>query len=160
MYSIQKDEAFRRMSDEIRIDPTRRPIKRVYNAEVEWFVHQEDEEKEAHIPTFGSMKSRMGRVRASLLPPNLHDIGEVVIEGEWAQTWRGRQFLSFINNNVGFAVFVTEEHIRLLERYTVIFIDGTFKICPHPYIQLLTIHGKCLGGVSTIIITLFIVGFT
>ena len=112
------------------------------NAEIERLVDQEDEDEEAHISTSGSMMSRMGRVRASLLPPNPHDIGEVVIEGEWAQTWRGGgvKFLSFINNNFGIAVFVTEEHIRLLERYTVIYIDGTFKTCPRPYIQLLTIH--------------------
>ena len=148
MELIQREQAFQRMRASIRRDPTK-PIKRVYNAAVEELI--DDDHEEEYIPTFNSLRSRLGRVRASLLPPIPQIIDDVVVEDEWAETWRGDQFLSLLYNEIGISIFATEENIETLERCNTIYLDGTFKTCPVPYLQLMTIHGKYLGGVLTLV---------
>ncbi len=38
-------------------------------------------------------------------------------------------------------MFATEKNLRILSSCSTIFIDGTFRSAPHPYYQLVTIHG-------------------
>ena len=40
-------------------------------------------------------------------------------------------------------IFDTEQCLKLLERYTSWFIDGTFQKCPEHFYQLVTIHADC-----------------
>ena len=96
------------------------------------------------------MRSRLQRTRASTLPPLPQDIDEVDIAGEWARNWRGQPLLSHLDNDWGIAIFCTTENIRILQRCETIYIDGTFKTCPAPYSQFVTVHGKYLGQVFTL----------
>ena len=42
---------------------------------------------------------------------------------------------------------MTANHARVLHSCTTIFIDGTFRTAPHPYVQLVTVHGLYMGAV-------------
>jgi len=42
-------------------------------------------------------------------------------------------------------MFVTEPNLKILQRCSTIYIDGTFKTCPKPYQQFVTIHGSYQG---------------
>lgn len=46
-----------------------------------------------------------------------------------------------VDNNWGIAIFTTRNVLSCLGQCTDIFLDGTFKTCPHPYPQFFTIHG-------------------
>lgn len=93
-------------------------------------------------------------MRSSLLPAIPHDINDVLIENEWGETWNGEPFLSHLDNDWGISVFATQENYRTLGRCDTIYIDGTFKTCPEPYSQFVTIHGKRLGRVFTLVMCL------
>lgn len=68
-------------------------------------------------------------------------INDVDINGQWATTWAERQFLSHLDNTWGVCVFATDKNLRSLIRCEIVFIDGTFKTCPDPNEQFVTIHG-------------------
>ena len=91
------------------------------------------------------MKTKIQRVRSALLPPIPHAIEDVSINGEWGRTWAHRPFLSLLDNDWGISVFVTEANLKILQRCSTIYIDGTFKTCPKPYQQFVTIHGRYQG---------------
>lgn len=76
------------------------------------------------------------------------------IEDEWAETWCGVQFLSKLANNWGFAIFATAANYKMLQRCSEICIDGTFKTCPAPYHQFVTIHGRNNGMVLPLVMCL------
>jgi hypothetical protein len=42
---------------------------------------------------------------------------------------------------------LTASHARILGSCSTIFIDGTFRTAPHPYEQLVTVHGMWMGSV-------------
>ena len=52
-----------------------------------------------------------------------------------------------LDNAWGVALFMTASHARVLRSCTTIFIDGTFRSAPHPYVQLVTVHGLYMGAV-------------
>lgn len=126
-------------------DPSK-PIKRVYNEVIERFIGNDEDED---LPEFSGVRSALQRVRSSLLPPIPTDVDDVNIRGEWKKTWGRNKFLSLLDNDWGIAVFATKKDIRLLQRCSTIYIDGTFKTSPHPYLQLVTVHGKYLGRFFT-----------
>ena len=116
------------------------PVWRVYNSIVQ--AEPADE-----IPTFRAVRTQLERRRASLMPQISHAVEEVVIENEWAETWRGRRYLSLQDNDWGILVFCTDSNYRKLQQCTVLYMDGTFKTCPIPYTQFFTIHGLYHGRV-------------
>ena len=65
-----------------------------------------------------------------------------VIPMEYSQTWRGELFLLHQDNVAGILIFATDTDIRMLVRCAVIFMDGTFKTSPFPYLQFFTLHGE------------------
>jgi len=143
---ISAGKVFNAMKDTIKEDPTL-PIKRAYNRT----IHQRlDDEEDEELPDFSRLRTRLQRVRASMLPPLPHDIHDVVIQNEWTETWAGNDFLSLLDNDWGIAVFATRANFRTLGRCETIYIDGTFKTCPEPYTQFVTIHGKYQGQVFTL----------
>jgi hypothetical protein len=75
------------------------------------------------------------------MPDIPDDIDDVILEREWKRTWNGKKFLSYQDNNWGILVFATKKNYQRLERCDVIYADGTFKTCPPPYTQFVTIHG-------------------
>ena len=112
-----------------------------------------DVDEEA-IPQFHNVRSTLQRARAALLPPIPHEIDEVVIEGDWCNTWTGHRFLSHQDNDWGILIFATENNYRRLARCDTIYIDGTFKTAPHPYVQFVSIHGKYMGRVLPLVMSL------
>lgn len=99
------------------------------------------------IPTFKSVRSILQRKREQCFPPTPTNIDEVIIQDEWARTWNDRPFLCHLDNDWGVAVFMTADHARVLRNCSTIFIDGTFRTAPHPYHQLVTVHGLWLTAV-------------
>ena len=69
------------------------------------------------------------------------DVEDVVIEDEWANTWDGRQFLNFQDNDWNILLFATDDNFVKLSQCDTVFIDGTFKTCPAPYEQFVSLHG-------------------
>ena len=97
------------MLERVAADPTL-PIKRVYDEAVALAPDVR------HMPPFHAIKSRLERKRASLMPPIPQTVEQVAVEGEWAMTWTGDQFLSKHNQEHGFLVFGTEDNFRRLGR--------------------------------------------
>ena len=128
-------------------------IKRVYD---EVIGNLEDNDNLLHVtlPEFPRLRTRLQRVRSSTPPPIPRTVEDVDIPDDLARTWRGRDFLSHLDNDWGLAVCATRQDIRLLLRCSTIYIDGTFKTCPSPCRQFVTIHGKHLGRMFTLVMCL------
>ena len=92
--------------------------------------------------------------RASLVTPIPDNVYEVLIEDEWAETWRGANFLCHQDNDWGVLMFCTDEHFAKLSRCQDVYIDGAFKSSPRPYKQFVTVHGKYLGRVVPLVMCL------
>ncbi|KAL5014623.1 hypothetical protein ScPMuIL_008893 [Solemya velum] len=84
----------------------------------------------------------MQRARSAFVSPIPQECADVRIEGEWASTWSGERFLLHCDNDWGVAVFATDANLHILQRCRDVYMDGTFRICPSPYKQYFTIHGK------------------
>lgn len=63
------------------------------------------------MPSYEAGRSRMEIKRASLMP---HSLEEVNVEGSWAETWNGDDFLSKHDAINGFLIFATESNRRHL----------------------------------------------
>ena len=74
-------------------------------------------------------------------------MGDIQIDGEWAETWQRIPHLIRLDNDWGIAVFGTNNNMEIIERWSNIYIDGTFRSAPQPYVQLLTVHGEVNGRV-------------
>lgn len=98
-------------------------------------------------PTFNSVRSILQRHKQDSFPPLPSTVDDVRIEDEWARTWNDRPFLCHLDNDWGVSVFMTPSNAGILRRCSTIFIDGTFRTAPHPYEQLVTIHGLFMGTV-------------
>ena len=122
-------------------DPTRQ-LRSVYQE-----VVSEMPANDVTVPQFYNIQSSLKRFRASCMPPLPDDVYSVAIEGTWAETWANERFLSKIDNNWGIAIFATRKNLKRLSKCKTIFIDGTFKSCPRPYSQFITIHGMYHGRV-------------
>lgn len=122
MHVITASSVKERMLDMIEANPSR-PVKRVYNE----VVMDADEEEDDHIPEFRQVRSTLNRKRASLLPPIPHVVEEVVVENEWAETWRGRPFLSHQDNDWGILIFATEQNYAKLRRCVT--VTGLKQCC-------------------------------
>jgi len=110
----------------------------VYNDVIQRAVRYVDP---TDIPEFHSLRSSLSGTRSTLLPDIPDDVDDVILEREWKKTWNGKKFLSHQDNNWGILVFATKKNYQRLERCDVIYADGTFKTCPPPYTQFVTIHG-------------------
>ena len=106
-----------------------------------------DDREDEELPAFGSLRTRLQRVRDRLLPPVPKNINDVDIQGEWSPTWSDERFLLHLDNNWGIALFTTNENLRILQRCDKIYIDGTLRSCPQPYQQFVTLHGKYMDQV-------------
>ncbi|KAL5020075.1 hypothetical protein ScPMuIL_002967 [Solemya velum] len=147
---ISRSVLVQRMRDSIRTDPTR-PIKRVYNEVLTQAARNVPVED---TPEFRNVQSALKRTRLSLMPEIPDTINDVDINGEWATTWAGRRFLSHLDNAWGVCVFATDKNLQSLIRCETVFIDGTFKTCPDPYEQFVTIHGLYHGRVLPFVLAL------
>ena len=73
--------------------------------------------------------------------PFAEDVEDVVVEADWVNTWDGRQFLNFQDNDCNILLFATEDNFFKLSQCDTVLIDGTFKTCPAPYEQFVSLHG-------------------
>ncbi|XP_077863133.1 uncharacterized protein LOC144345908, partial [Saccoglossus kowalevskii] len=141
---IQKEDMMREVKQKLAEDPSK-PIKRVFND-----AAGRREDRGEDVPVYASLRSRMHRCRQENLPPIPRRIEDVQIEGEWTRSWRGRRFLSLVDNGLGVLIFLTTGCLRILSEVSIVYIDGTFKASPPPYVQLVTIHGRYMGNVITL----------
>jgi hypothetical protein len=100
-----------------------------------------DEENE-HVPEFVNIKSALNRKRREFYPPIPWRIRDVDIRGAWSKTWNNKTFMFFQSTRWGLALFMTARNARRLSDCSELHIDGTFKCCPKPYHQLVTVHGR------------------
>lgn len=122
------------MHEGVRGDPTR-PVRRVYDAAADTVSDDNI------VPEYSNIRSRVHRFRSMIMPPIPADIEDVVIDGEWRNTWRGQRFLLKLNNDWGLALFSSGRMLTVLQQARCIYIDGTFRTAPLPYMQILTVHG-------------------
>ena len=136
---LLRKEVTSEIKDKIVDHPTL-PVKRVYNE----FVAREQQQQNPrqHLPVFQSITSTMNRKRKTLVLPIPANIRAINIQGEWATTWRGERFLICLNQGIGVAVFATDDDCRQLARCDSIFIDGTFRRAPAPFVQFIIILGR------------------
>ena len=119
------------------------PFKRIYNDTVR--AVQRDEPMRHQLPEYRSVRAEMGRYRASMMPPIPESFEEVDPQNEWAETWIGERFLTLNDREWGVLAYATDEDLRNLARCDTLYIDGTFKSAPNPYVQLVSGHGLMLG---------------
>ena len=134
--SIVRRDLVHRMINVVQADPCA-PVRSAYNS----VTASQPLLSADSIPSFSLLDSKLLRRRAECFLPILHQLSDLVIAGELACTWDDRQHLSCLDNNWGMAVFLTDDNVRTLCRCDQIFIGGTFRTAPHPYRQLVTIHG-------------------
>ncbi|KAI8517587.1 hypothetical protein Bbelb_036040 [Branchiostoma belcheri] len=147
--SVEARRVTCRMLAAVETDPSQ-PARRVYDEVVQ------EEEDMANVPNFRTVRTQLERRRAAFAPRIPHDVDDVVIPGQWAETWDGRQFLSHQDNEWGFIVFATDRNYRKMGRCRVLYMDGAFKSCPEPYYQVLTIHGLYHGRVIPFVMALLV----
>lgn len=124
-------------------------MRRVYDQ-----VANNDSGDSDEVQQFNTFRSRLNRRRAEFVPPLPIDIDDVDIQGEWAKTQKGRLFLNKLDNNWGMAVFTTSRLLKALQQCTCVYVDGTFKTAPNPYVQFLSIHGLYNGFVVPLVFCL------
>lgn len=100
----------------------------------------------AQPPEYRHLRTALQRVRVEHMPRLPATVDDVVIQGGWSETWRSHRFLLEQNNNVGFALFCSDEDLDALLRCQDLFMDGTFYTVPNPYKQFFTVHGSYLGA--------------
>jgi hypothetical protein len=93
-------------------------------------------------------------MRSDLMPRIPQSVNDVEISGEWKKAWKLRTFLSHTYNALGVAIFTTTAMLKALGNSRSIYIDGTFKTAPKPYLQFITIHGKQHGHVIQLVFIL------
>ena len=64
----------------------------------------------------------------------------VNIAGEWANTWNDEMYLLHVDIPLGIVVISTDTDLRHLCRSLTIYVDGTFKTAPHPFVQFFAVH--------------------
>lgn len=121
-------------------DPSR-PIKRSYNAVANDAVRNRTFNR-FEIPEFQQIRSSLTRKKHANVPRIPRNIADVRINGPWKKSWSGERFLLHHDRNWGVFVFATDESLQVLQECDYIFVDGTFKSCPRPFYQYVTVHGR------------------
>ena len=121
------------------------PVGRIYDSVIQ------NIEEQQNVPLFHTVKSQLERYRSSFTPPIPSRIEDVEITDEWGETWQGRRYLSLCDNDWAVSVFATDRNLRKLRECQTIYMDGTFRSCPEPYSQYLTIHGLYNGRVLPLV---------
>lgn len=147
-FEVRRGLVLKEMNKRIQQNPTL-PVRRVYED-----VIQIDSGDSDDCPIFTNVRSRAKRFRSKFMPSIPRNIQDVVVDGVWAKTWKGRKFLTYQDNNIGVAVFTTKRLCKALQKADCLYVDGTFRTAPHPYKQFLTIHGKLNGFVVPMVFVL------
>ena len=147
-FAARRGVLLKRINQQITTDPTV-PVRRIYDAAAAQYSGDSDD-----IAAFENVRSRAKRFRSKLLPPIPAAIDDVHIVDSWSTTWRGTPFLSHHDTYWGVTVFTTTELLKTMQKCTCLFIDGTFRTAPRPYMQLVTVHGLHNGFVIPLVFCL------
>ena len=146
---VRRGLLLKRIHERIKANPTI-PVRRAYDDA----AGEDSDDDGDYMPNFQSIRTRAKRVRAKFMPDIPHEIDEVDTTGAWSKTWKGRQFLTYLDNYWGLAVFTSSRMIRVLQRCECLYVDGTFRTAPLPYQQLITVHGLYNGSVVPLVFCL------
>ncbi|XP_064648761.1 uncharacterized protein LOC135500972 [Lineus longissimus] len=139
------------------IDNPTAPIKQVYNAAVARMQRhpvQGGGDRPPRVEAYHSFRTVLNRTRVSQLPEIPVEVEDVVIEGQWAETWLQERFLLHQDNDLGIALFAPDANLTALQQCREIYMDGTFRCCPRPYVQFFTIIGRYRGWIVPLVTVL------
>lgn len=129
------------MHDAINKDPTR-PIRRVYNDCIVIDSSDDNDDVTENIPEFSEVRSALARKKKKYYPSIPKRIQDVIVRGPWRKTWNGKEFLLHQDTQWGLLIFMSPTSAVKLQQCSDVYVDGTFKTCPRPFKQLVTVHGK------------------
>ncbi|XP_046545931.1 uncharacterized protein LOC124256049 [Haliotis rubra] len=113
------------------------PVLQIYNNELDLL----DEDDAATAPTYSNIQAALYRHRAKSIPPLPESRAGVTLEGIWTQTDDGREFLCVDDGEDDrLLLFATTEMLELLSDADILFMDGTFFVCPNLWLQVYIIH--------------------
>jgi MULE transposase domain len=141
-FQTRRGLLLKRMHRRIESDPTL-PVRRTYDE----VICIDSDDSDELLPLFDNVRSRLKRYRSRFMPPIPLSVADVNIENEWKRTWKGKQFLTLQDNNLGVVISATKKMIKTLLDCICLYIDGTFKTSPNPFEQMVTIHGLSHGHV-------------
>ena len=134
---LHVSQAIDKMKERVTTEAT--PVPQVYRDTLtEMHLNPSTSGATANVPTLPSMKSSLYRKRRERLPPMPATIDDVSFDGDWALSLTKEQFLVQSEDNIH--VFATEKNLYLLAQSEELYIDGTFKIAPRLFHQVLTVH--------------------
>ena len=124
------------------------PVPRIYQEEVTAANQRGDlnDEIAAHLPNLQGCSSSAYRARRRRLPMLPATRENIVLEGEWAQTADGHDFV--LANDGGaekLIIFGNVEGLLQVCRANSVYMDGTFYAVPTLFHQLYTVHAKAYG---------------
>ena len=137
------------------LEEPEKSVKRIYSevlsSTISSLRNAHDEEQiGVSVPTFRAVQSVLHRTRQEVRPDMPKTRGEIDLEDIWTKTENGDNFLLIddIEDNApetrmfGFA---TTEMLSALCSAQAIFMDGTFKVVPHLFSQLYSLHAFFRG---------------
>lgn len=129
----------------LRADPSK-PIRRAYNETYRRHPANDSDEDDC-IPEFPSVRSSLARKRQTLFPPIPRRVRDVMITGRWKKNWNGQDMVSHQDSRKGIVIMMSSRNASSLLKCRDLYIDGTFKTCPKPFLQVISIHGMFHGRV-------------
>lgn len=90
-----------------------------------------------YMPNRDAMRTMIHRERNKNLPKLPKTVQEIVIPDELTKV-NCKQYLigQFLEENECVVVFATEENCRFLNKAPYWLMDGTFRCCPQPFVQI------------------------
>lgn len=108
----------------------------------------DNEEVLAMMPERNDLRRTVNRVQNKTRPPLPKRINDIEIPRRYRRTKTGQRFLmhdSGADDPNRILIFTTVANMQKLAASIIMFSDGTFKIVPHQFLQLMTIHGIYKG---------------
>ena len=91
-------------------------------------------DEDVMAPAFTSCRTQMHRARRQNMPELPKEIKDIVLEGEWATTLAGTDFI--LHKDDKMIILTTDSNLKILTQSDTVFMDGTFKSCPHIFSQM------------------------
>lgn len=148
LFAVSRGKLLKEIHAKVAQDPTT-TVRCVYDKCVDEGSEESDE-----LPTFDNVRTRIKRHRSKFVPAIPTCVNDVAINGEWSKTSNGHRFLSLLDNNWGIVICTTKRFLKVLQQCDCIYIDGTFRTAPRPYVQFLTIHALYNGFVVPLVFCL------
>lgn len=150
---VARAEARDGMKQQVLQNPTV-PVYNAAVAEVQRQPVQGGGDRPPRIEPYQTFRTILNRTRVSQLPEIPADVADVVIEGDWAESWLHERFLMHQDNDWGIAAFAPDANLRILQQCREVYMDGTFRCCPRPYNQFFTVLGRYRGWVVSLVTVL------